>query len=133
MKKISQIARKYPLTLLCIALIWYLCVFFDMPETGLEDVPFIDKWTHFAMYGGTVSVMWAEYLRHHQKLNTARLVIFAFFAPILMSGVIELVQAYCTTNRQGEWLDLAANSTGVVLGNAIGAMMFCILKNTRRK
>ena len=113
---------------MCIALIWYLCVFFDMPETPLNQVAFIDKWTHFVMYGGTCSVIWWEYLRCHRALNPVRLLVWAFVAPILMSGLIELVQAYCTVNRQGEWLDFAANSTGVLLGNLIGIGMHWLRK-----
>jgi len=123
MKKISQIARKYPLSVACIILIWLLCVFIEIPRTSLNNVKFIDKWTHFAMYGGTCSIIWLEYLRAHKRLNPTRLLVWAFVAPILMSGIIELVQAYFTTNRQGEWLDLAANSVGVVLGNCIGLML----------
>jgi len=123
MKKISQIARKYPLSVACIILIWLLCVFIEIPRTSLNNVKFIDKWTHFAMYGGTCSIIWLEYLRAHKRLNPTRLLVWAFAAPILMSGIIELVQAYFTTNRQGEWLDLAANSVGVVLGNCIGLML----------
>jgi VanZ family protein len=34
-----------------------------------------------------------------------------------MGGMIELAQAYLTTCRSGEWLDLLANSIGVVIGN----------------
>ena len=117
---IIHLLTHYPLTLVCLALIWALCLFINMPETPLNDVPFMDKWTHFVMYGGTCSVMWWEYLRHHHQLSVVRLAIWAFIAPILMSGLIELLQAYCTTNRQGEWLDLAANSVGVVLGNVLG-------------
>lgn len=37
-----------------------------------------------------------------------------------MSGLIELAQAYCTTCRSGDWLDFAANTVGVLLGNVIG-------------
>lgn len=40
--------------------------------------------------------------------------------PILMSGVIELAQEYCTEARSGEWADFAANSTGVVLAALLG-------------
>ena len=131
MKKISQIARKYPLSLCCIVLIWYLCLFFMVPETPLNGIAFIDKWTHFVMYGGTCSVIWWEYLRHHQTIEPVKLLIWAFTAPILMSGIIELVQAYCTTDRQGEWLDLAANATGVVLGNAAGLLIMLQLRKRR--
>ena len=31
-----------------------------------------------------------------------------------------VLQAYCTTNRSGEWLDFAANSFGVVLAFMAG-------------
>ncbi len=122
MKKISQIASTYPFSVVCIALIWLLCVFISIPETPLHEVKFIDKWTHFIMYGGTCSVIWAEYLRAHNRLSPTRLLVWAFAAPILMSGLIELVQAYLTTTRQGEWLDLAANSMGVLLGNVVGLL-----------
>ena len=44
----------------------------------------------------------------------------AIIAPILMSGVIELAQEYCTEARSGEWADFAANSTGVVLAALLG-------------
>ena len=124
MNKITQFARKYPLSLICIALIWYLCIFFDVPKTPLNDVAFIDKWTHFVMYGGTCSVIWWEYLRCHREINPAKLVVWACIAPILMSGVVELAQANFTTNRQGDWLDFAANSVGVFLGNIIGILMY---------
>jgi VanZ family protein len=36
-----------------------------------------------------------------------------------MGGMIELAQAYLTTCRSGEWLDLLANSIGVVIGNTL--------------
>ena len=41
-----------------------------------------------------------------------------------MGGVIELVQAYCTTNRSGEWLDFLADSLGVGLGALIGLLFW---------
>ena len=110
----------YPLTLVCLALIWFLCLFVKMPETPMDDVPFIDKWTHLVMYCGTTSVMWWEYLRCHKRLVFWKLFLFAFLGLILMSGCIELLQAYCTTTRSGDWLDFVANSLGVVLGTLFG-------------
>ena len=94
----------------------------------MDGIPFIDKWTHFVMYGGTTSVMWWEYLRHHHSLIFWKLFLFAFLGPILMSGLIELLQAWCTTTRQGEWADFAANTTGVVLGTIIGILIYFMRK-----
>jgi len=49
--------------------------------------------------------------------------LLAWLAPIAMSGCLELVQEYLTTNRAGEWLDLAANATGCTIGAVIGLVM----------
>ena len=127
MKTFRHLISCYPLTLICLALIWFLCLFVIVPKTPLSDVAFIDKWTHLVMYGGTTSVMWWEYLRHHRSLIFWKLFLFAFVGLIAMSGVIELLQAYCTTNRSGEWLDFAANTTGVCIGTLIGLTMKKVL------
>ena len=133
MKTIRHLLSCYPLTLLCLGLVWYLSLFIIMPETPMDDVPFIDKWTHLVMYGGTSSVMWFEYVRHHNRLEGWKLFLYAFAGLIVMSGCIELLQAYCTTNRSGEWLDFAANSTGVVLGTGIGLLMWKMKKSTKKE
>ena len=119
-----RVLRHYPLSLLCVALIWFLCLMLDVPETPLNKVAFIDKWTHLAMYGGTTSVIWWEYLRCHDRLVFWKLFLFAFLGLIVMSGVIELLQENCTKTRSGEWLDVAANSTGVLLGTGVGLLMW---------
>ena len=134
MEIIRHLLRRYPMTLLCLALVWYLSLFIVIPETRMNSVPFIDKWTHFVMYGGTCTVMWWEYLRCHRRLVGWKLFLYAWLGPILMSGLLELIQKYCTTTRQGEWLDFAANSTGVTLGAVIGLIMYLIkvkVKNRR--
>lgn len=126
MKTIRHLLRCYPFTLLCLGLVWFLSLFVNMPETPVDDVPFIDKWTHLVMYGGTCSVMWLEYTRSHRQLTGWKLFLYAFVGLIAMSGCIELLQAYCTTTRSGEWLDFAANCTGVVLGTIIGLLIWRI-------
>ena len=119
-QKTLQFARKYPFSTLCVVLIWILS-FLPFPESApLSDVPFIDKWTHVVMYGGTCCVIWTEYLRRHPSPDFEELFFWAWLLPIVMSGAIELLQEYCTTYRGGEWLDLAANSIGVTLAVVYG-------------
>ena len=116
--------RKFPLSICCIALVWILSLTPIFPETPFDQVAFIDKWTHLVMYGGTCSVIWIEYLRCHTRLNSKKLFLWAFLAPILMSGLLELLQEYCTAgHRNGDWIDFAANSLGVTLGAVIGLML----------
>ena len=115
-----RFVRKYPLSLLCILLIWVLSLTPFFPETPFDEVQFIDKWTHLVMYGGTCSVIWFEYLRSHHRIQWRRVFLLALFAMILLGGLMELLQAYCTTTRSGEWLDFWADTAGVLLGNALG-------------
>ena len=126
MRKFCQFVRKYPLSVLCIVLIWTLSFIPFFPETPLDDVQFIDKWTHLVMYGGTCSVIWYEYIRRHAALDKRKLFLLAWLAPIVMSGIIELMQEHCTTTRSGEWLDFLANSTGVTLAVPVGLLLFYI-------
>ena len=124
MQKLIPSLKRYPLSWCCIVLVWILSLTPIFPETPFDDVAFIDKWTHLVMYGGTCSVIWFEYLRHHNRLDYEKLFFWAFLAPILMSGLLELLQAYCTGgHRNGDWLDFAANSTGVTLGAVFGLVV----------
>ena len=111
--------KRYPLACFCILLTWYLCLF-KPPHTRLDEIQNIDKIVHVTMYLGTCTIIWIEYLRSHFREQTRKIILWAIIAPILMSGVIELAQEYCTETRSGEWADFAANSTGVVLAALLG-------------
>ena len=122
MKKLSHILRCYPLSCLLIAVIWVLC-FCTPPSTPLDDVAYMDKWTHIVMYLGTCTVIWWEYLRRHEKVSWPKALLGAWIGPTMMSGLIEILQAYCTGGRRsGEWLDFAANATGATLALLIGIL-----------
>lgn len=123
MKYLLHIIRNYPFSCLFIAAIWVAC-FCTPPKTPLDHVAAIDKWAHTVMYLVTCGCIWLEYLRRHRKVSARRLFLMAWLAPIVMSGVIELLQAYCTNGRRsGEWLDFAANATGVMLAALIGMLV----------
>lgn len=125
-----QFVRKYPLSLLCIALIWYLSIWFLPPEEmELPSINFLDKWTHLVMYGGTCSVIWWEYLRSHSAVDWKKVLLWAWLAPVLMGGLVEIVQEQCTKNRSGEWLDFAADALGCTLGAFVG---WLIIKTTHK-
>ena len=125
MQKVSQFVRKYPFSTLCLA----FTPFF--PETPLDNVKFIDKWTHLVMYGGTCSIIWWEHLRlckkETRRPNLRALFWFALVGMIILGGLVELGQAYCTTTRSGEWLDFYADSVGVLLGNAFGLLLKSVI------
>lgn len=116
-------AKRYPLTCLCVALIWYLCLF-KPPRTPLDHIAGIDKSVHVLMYLGTCSLLWIEHLRSHRREDWRKLLPWAVIAPITMSGAVELVQEYCTETRSGDWMDFLANSAGVLLAAALGHCVF---------
>jgi len=118
-----RFVRKYPFSLLCILLIWVLSLTPFFPETPFDDVQFIDKWTHLVMYGGTCSVIWFEYLLQHRTIDWGKILLLSVVGMTLLGGLMELLQAYYTTTRSGEWFDFWADSLGVLLGNAVGLLM----------
>lgn len=131
MNFLKYFTRKHPVSAILIVAIWILCLIPIPDNVPLGDVPMMDKWTHFVMYGTLCTTLWAEKLRKEK----ACLITVAGYTimPILMSGVIELAQAYCTGGtRSGEWLDFAANSIGVALGNVIGILLAVYLAKVKK-
>lgn len=132
----KQLFKDFPLTFLCVAGIWVLCLI-PIPETPLSDVPLIDKWTHFVMYGGLVLLFRLEYERHRRAVAPFRqktLWFLIWLAPIAMGGLIELAQAYLTGgNRSGDWMDFLADSIGVLLGNILCDLFLLCHKMWKRK
>ena len=120
MQIIVQYIKKYPFSVICVSLVWILSLLPSFPETPLDNVALIDKWVHFIMYGGTCLVIWVEYVLKHKSPDYEKLFFWAWLLPVIMGGVLELLQAYCITTRNGDWLDFAANSTGVTLAGIIG-------------
>ena len=126
---VKKLVFRYPLSMITCAAIWFLSLAPIGEMEIAQDVDISDKWAHFIMYAGFVSVMWAEWLRWQHKSRNQGLLrdvyswqtaVAMLAMPVAMGGVLELLQAYATTYRSGEWLDVVANSIGVVIGNAVG-------------
>jgi VanZ family protein len=114
--------RRYPISFL-LALAIVLLSLLPIPDVRMTvEVPLMDKWTHMVMYGVLTLVIWLEYIWAHRQMRGLRLLLLAFLAPIAMGGALELMQAYLTTCRSGEWLDFVANSIGAVVGAGCGLL-----------
>lgn len=112
--------KQYTLSFICMVVIWILCLV-PIPETPLSQINMVDKWTHLVMFGGWCTVLWLEYGLHHQVINIKRAIPYAIIFPILMGGLIEIVQQTCTGgNRSGDFIDFIADAIGVAMGAAIG-------------
>lgn len=127
-----NILKSYPLSVLSIVVIWVLCLI-PIPETPLSDIRMIDKWTHFVLYGGLCTVVWAEYGHQHARPLNRRAWIYTLLLPVIMGGLIEIVQATCTGgNRSGDIMDWVADNIGVVLGQLIGIPLALTLSKWRK-
>lgn len=126
MQNVLKFIGDYPLSLLLTVIIWVLC-FINVPETPLENITLMDKWTHIAMYLVLGIVIFWESNRKRkramppvQEMKKAKVVLWTFVLPALMGGLIEILQANCTGGRRsGDWLDFAADSIGAALALAI--------------
>lgn len=99
----------------------------EVPE--LSEVPLWDKWVHFVMYGGLSLVLWFDYCRKKkQRRVNVRVVALTLIYPTVLGGLLELVQAYCTTCRSGDMLDFYADAIGACLGFILGV---CVVRKLR--
>lgn len=119
-KSLYKILMKYPLSLAVLIAILYLS-FFKPPTVPFNTVKHLDKVVHLLMYGGLCSVLWFEYFLTHSKVNTMKVVLWIFVAPVLFSGAIEFGQSYLTSYRGGDLVDFVFNSLGVVLAALFSA------------
>ena len=132
MKYLLHLIKTYPLSWCLIVAIWLLCLM-PVPETPLSNVKLIDKWAHVSMYAVMCTAIWAEYLKGHKKLNKKRLFIGVWVAAVLMSGLIEVLQATCTNgNRSGDWMDMLANTIGATVGSLIGMLLAKMLSKDKK-
>lgn len=119
----KHILTKYPFSCIIVIGTWILC-FMTIPETPLSSVRFIDKWTHSLIYfvlGISISL---EYLRNTKQPNPKFIIVWVWLIPIIMGGLIEVLQSYCTNgNRSGEWLDFFADAIGSTMAVLIGILL----------
>ena len=108
--------KDYVLTILVTVAIVVLSIIPIPEHAPLSDFPLIDKWVHMVMYGGLAFVMWFDRVVRN-KGNMSRVFwILMFVYPTLLGGLMELVQAYWTTCRSGDWIDFEADAIGAALG-----------------
>lgn len=90
------------------------------PAAYLPKVPGTDKTHHFIAYAALMLPTTLRKPKHWLTLT------FAFLA---FSGAIELIQPY--VNRYGEWLDMAANATGLVCGFILAKIIVFFVSNNK--
>ena len=113
MNVIFRFIKRYPLSIVVVAAILYLS-FFKPPKEKIIHIDNLDKLAHFCMYAGFCSVVWLEYFFSHSGISYKRTVVGAVIAPIIFSGLIEIVQGNFTSYRGMDWYDFLCNTLGVI-------------------
>ena len=109
-----------------IAIFWTFLIIYlslkttiDIPKSSFQNE---DKIVHFTFYLGFV-ILWYRYLLFKNSIlldYKIALVISSIFFGI----VIEFAQKYLTTTRQADIWDVAANTTGALVGIFIATKFF---------
>nr|WP_320190199.1 VanZ family protein [uncultured Desulfobacter sp.] len=116
---IDEIKKRWKsLTLVILTIITALSLF---PMDALPAAPGTDKTHHFIAYA---LLMLPTALR-----KPANWILLGLFF-ILYSGAIELIQPF--VNRYGEWMDLFANSAGVICGAMIPTIWALCVKSKKK-
>jgi VanZ family protein len=116
--------KEYLFTTLVTAFIVTLSTIPIPEHPPLGDVPLMDKWVHMVMYGGLVFVMWIDHVVRNKRTFSWKARGIMLLYSIALGGVMEVVQAYLTTCRSGEWLDFEADAIGAAV-----SVLLCIYLN----
>jgi len=100
------------------SLITFLSLY-RFPDYGRLDmeIPHLDKVVHFIFYF-VASILACFFIRERSAGNIPfkKALLFSALFLAIFGLIIELLQAYLILDRSGEFLDLTANLTGVLLG-----------------
>lgn len=108
--------KEHLLTILVTVIIIILSILSIPEKTPMSDFPLIDKWVHMVMYGGLAFIMWFDYVVRSGKVMSRNCVLWMVLYPIVLGGLMELVQAFFTTCRSGDWIDFEADAIGTAIG-----------------
>ncbi|MBK8806529.1 MAG: VanZ family protein [Bacteroidales bacterium] len=94
----------------------------DAPKLKIFSLPHFDKVVHFIMY----LVLSIAIIRFFRKRNDIHKHLFpkVFILAVTYGGLMEILQHYCTQNRQADWLDMLANTLGVISGYFLMKIIF---------
>lgn len=90
-----------------VALLWPA---HDLPQT---DVPMADKWAHFLVFS-VLFYLWAQALSVKNQIR--RLSVKLVIALIFYGTIIEVIQDSWSISRTGDFMDVLANTIGILMG-----------------
>ena len=91
------------------------------PPSEFKGIPTFeneDKLIHLLMYMGLTVMLLFDSSRIHpaHKLSQPKLILLCIVYPVLLGGVIEILQPLFFYPRTASWFDWIADSLGVLIG-----------------
>lgn len=133
MKRIFTPGSPYTKQARFLAMLWTLLIFIGCFTPGADlpkvDVPLIDKWTHFVMFGLFTFLWFCAY-----PVITVRSVLAMFGIAAALGTFIEVMQGVLTfLGRSMELMDGVADAIGAILGIGIFIAAALSVRNTAAK
>ncbi len=99
------------------SLIWFLIIFVGsiLPSSNIQDIEVSDKLIHFVFYA--VFSFFLFLLSHNVNFGLDTLIkkwTFVLTIGTLLGFIIECIQYALISSRSGEWLDILANTIGLI-------------------
>jgi VanZ family protein len=120
----------YWLSILINLIILTLCLI-DTSQIEAPPMTNFDKLVHLLMFMGISGVIFFDntsYLR--KRISSQRIILGSFLFPVIFGGIIEILQAYLTTSRSGDWMDFLFDTIGSFFGILICLVINRMLKIT---
>ncbi len=118
---------QYKFTILMAMLIALLSLLPDssLPHPSLFAFRFFDKFVHFSMYAaiGFVALLEARCREHCRARH-----LLILMEILVLSALIEVLQATLVASRAAEWFDLMANALGLV-GGYVAYRLFLLIRS----
>lgn len=111
----KTLLKHYWPTMCVAAVILYATLSNDpMPDVDMPLIPHLDKLIHAIMFGGLCGAWYFDLYRTGHAL-TVRTKLLVAAACAVAGGADEIFQLCFTADRAGEWLDWAADITGIAV------------------
>jgi VanZ family protein len=106
------------------SIIWGLVILFSgtipankISKISLLEIRHMDKLLHFLLYLIFSLILYFDLRRNTRTLkDNFSIYFFIFFIPFFWGMIMELIQYYLITNRQGSIADIIANICGIFTG-----------------
>jgi VanZ family protein len=111
--------KKYWVSILFVTAIFILC-FMNTAPLPSPPVQNIDKYVHSLLFLGLSGVIFFDNTSYLRKaISNVRIFLSSFLFPVLLGGVIEIMQTFLTSTRSGDWMDFLFDGIGAFLGMVI--------------